>query len=96
MYICKVIKRLKNINGEILKWAITRAGNELDDFFMSNPNVKEWIDGEKFPTIRQLENFAQKVYVPFGYMFLQEPPKEEIPIPFFRTGKENPLAEKYL
>lgn len=92
--LAKMVKRLENINGEILKWAITRAGNELDDFFISNPNVKEWIDGEKAPTIKQLEKFTQKVHVPFGYMFLQEPPQEEIPIPFFRTGKENPIAEK--
>ena len=89
-----MIKRLENINGEILKWAITRAGNELDTFLVSNPKVKEWIDGEKDPTTKQLEKFTQKVHVPFGYMFLQEPPEEEIPIPFFRTGKENPLAEK--
>ncbi len=90
----KVVKRIENINGEILKWAITRAGNELEDFLLSNPKVKEWIYGEKKPTIKQLEKFTQKVHVPFGYMFLQEPPEEEIPIPFFRTGKENPLAEK--
>ena len=90
----KVVKRLENINGEILKWAITRAGNELEDFLMSNPNVKEWIDGEKYPTIKQLEKFTKKVHVPFGYMFLKEPPEEEIPIPFFRTGKANPHAEK--
>ncbi len=89
-----MIKRIENINVEILKWAITRAGNELEGFFLSNPKVKEWVDGKEFPTIKQLERFAQKVYVPFGYMFLKEPPKEEIPIPFFRTGKTNPLAEK--
>lgn len=90
----KVGKRIENINGEILKWAITRAGNKLESFLVSNPKVKEWIDGEKTPTIKQLEKFTQKVHVPFGYMFLQEPPEEKIPIPFFRTGKENPLAEK--
>ncbi len=89
-----MVKRLENINGEILKWAIIRAGNELEEFLVSNPKVKEWINGEKFPTIKQLEKFTQKVHVPFGYMFLQEPPKEKIPIPFFRTGKANPLARK--
>ena len=88
------MKRLENINREILKWAITRAGNELEDFLVSNPMVKEWIDGGGYPTIRQLEKFTQKVHVPFGYMFLQEPPEEQIPIPFFRTGKTNPVAEK--
>lgn len=89
-----MLKRLENINGEILKWAITRAGNDLEEFLVTNPNIKDWIDGEKKPTIKQLEKFTQKVHVPFGYMFLTAPPKEDIPIPFFRTGKRNPLAKK--
>jgi len=89
-----VVGRLENINSEILEWAITRAGNELEDFLISNPKVKEWINREKFPTLKQLEKFTQKVHVPFGYMFLQSPPNEDIPIPFFRTGKSNPKAEK--
>lgn len=86
--------RIKNINKEIIEWAIVRAGNQLEDFYVSNPKVKEWVDGDGFPTIKQLEKFTQQVHVPFGYMFFNEPPLEEIPIPFFRTGKENPRAEK--
>ncbi len=78
--------RIENINSEILNWAITRAGNDLDEFYVANPNVLEWIKGEKKPTIKQLENFTHKVHVPFGYMFMKEPPSEELPIPFFRTG----------
>lgn len=78
--------RIENINPEIINWAITRAGNDLDEFYVDNPNVLEWIKGEKKPTIKQLENFTHKVHVPFGYMFMKEPPSEELPIPFFRTG----------
>lgn len=78
--------RIENINSEIINWAITRAGNNLEEFYAENPNVLEWINGEKKPTIKQLESFTHKVHVPFGYMFMQEPPKEELPIPFFRTG----------
>lgn len=78
--------RIENINSEIINWAITRAGNNLEEFYAENPNVLEWINGEKQPTIKQLENFTHKVHVPFGYMFMQEPPSEELPIPFFRTG----------
>lgn len=79
--------RLENINVEIIKWAIIRAGNDLDEFYISNPKVKDWVEGNKYPTIKQLENFSKKVHVPFGYMFLEKPPIEKIPIPFFRTGK---------
>jgi len=61
---------------------------------VANPIVQSWIGGEVKPTIKQLEKFSQKVNVPFGYMFLNEPPHEEIPIPFFRTGQANPQASK--
>jgi Zn-dependent peptidase ImmA (M78 family) len=79
--------RIENINSDIINWAITRAGNNLEEFYQKNPSVEEWIKGNKKPTIKQLEDFTHKVYVPFGYMFLNKPPKEDIPIPFFRTGK---------
>lgn len=78
--------RIENINSEIINWAITRAGKDLEEFYTENPNVLEWINGEKKPTIKQLESFTHKVHVPFGYMFMKEPPNEELPIPFFRTG----------
>ena len=86
--------RLENINAELIEWAILRAGNDLDEFKSSNAKIEQWLSGEASPTIKQLEKFTQKVNVPFGYMFLQEPPQEEIPIPFFRTGQANPRAEK--
>jgi Zn-dependent peptidase ImmA (M78 family) len=79
--------RIENINSDIINWAITRAGNNLEEFYHKNPSVEEWIKGNKKPTIKQLEDFTHKVHVPFGYMFLNKPPKEDIPIPFFRTGK---------
>lgn len=78
--------RIENINSDIINWAITRAGNSLEEFYADNPDVLDWIEGNKKPTIKQLENFTHKVHVPFGFMFMSEPPKEEIPIPFFRTG----------
>ncbi|MGJ3234552.1 ImmA/IrrE family metallo-endopeptidase [Marivirga sp.] len=80
--------RIENINSDIINWAITRAGNSLEEFYQKNPSVEEWIKGNKKPTIKQLEDFTHKVHVPFGYMFLSNPPKEDIPIPFFRTGKK--------
>lgn len=79
--------RIENINSDIINWAITRAGNNLEEFYQKNPNVEDWIKGNKKPTIKQLEDFTHKVHVPFGYMFFNKPPKEDIPIPFFRTGK---------
>lgn len=81
--------RVENINKELIEWAIIRNGNSLEDFYAQNLNVESWIKGEKFPTVKQLENFTHKVHVPFGYMFLPQPPNETIPLPFFRTGKNS-------
>lgn len=78
--------RVENINKEIIEWAIIRNGNSLEDFYEKNPIVESWIKGEKYPTVKQLESFTHKVHVPFGYMFLPSPPKESIPMPFFRTA----------
>lgn len=75
-----------NINANMLKWAIARAGYDLHDFASKVPSIFEWIEGEKKPTVKQLEDFSKKVYLPFGYFFLPEPPKEKLPIPFFRTN----------
>lgn len=75
-----------NINANMLTWAIARAGYELHEFTIKLPNVQEWIEGTKKPTVKQLEAFSKKVHLPFGYLFLPAPPKEKLPIPFFRTN----------
>lgn len=86
--------RVKNINRDLIEWAILRAGREPGEFYIQHPAVEKWMKGEQYPTVKQLEEFARKLYLPFGYMFLKEPPKEEIPIPFFRSGTENPVGEE--
>lgn len=74
------------INPTLITWAIARAGFDVDKFLDNNPAIQKWIEEVKKPTVKQLENFAHKVHIPFGYLFLPEPPKETIPFPFFRTG----------
>lgn len=81
-----------NVNTTMLTWAIDRAGYELHEFTEKMPKVSDWISGDKKPTFKQLETFSKKVYLPFGYLFLQEPPEEKLPIPFFRTNGQR--AEK--
>lgn len=78
-----------DITADILSWAIARAGYDVSEFFESQPKVKEWYKGEKKPTVKQLQNFSQKVHIPFGYLLLTEPPKQKVPIPFFRTNKKD-------
>lgn len=76
------------IDTNIITWAIARAGYELDEFSIKYPKiqVQDWLEDKKRPTLKQLETFSKKVHLPFGYLFLQEPPQEILPIPFFRTN----------
>ncbi len=75
-----------NINSNMFTWAIARAGYDLSDFVSKFPKIQDWVDQKKKPTVKQLEAFSRKVHLPFGYLFLPEPPKEYLPIPFFRTN----------
>ena len=79
------MKQEMHFNTDILNWAIVRAGYNVQTFTEKHPKFKKIILGEKSPTLKQLEDFSKKVYVPFGYLFLSEPPKESLPIPFFRS-----------
>lgn len=75
-----------NINADMITWAIARAGHDLHEFLIDSPRISDWLEDKKKPTVKQLEKFSHKVHIPFGYLFLQNPPKENLPIPFFRTG----------
>jgi len=73
-----------NINPQMLSWAITRAGKTLDDLITALPKLPAWLNEEAQPTVKQLEAFSRKVHLPFGYLFLAQPPNEVIPFPYFR------------
>ena len=47
------------INKSILTWAIARAGFDLPEFTEKYPNVLKWINDEKNPTVKQLEEFSK-------------------------------------
>ncbi|GGC50305.1 DNA-binding protein [Parapedobacter defluvii] len=76
-----------SVNNDMLTWAIARAGYELPEFAEKYPRISDWLSGAKQPTVKQLEDFSNKVYLPFGYLFLPKPPNETISFPFFRTGR---------
>ncbi len=78
-----------NIKSDIITWAIARAGYKLEDFIHKLPRVQDWIENKKEPTLKQLEDFSNKVHVPLGYLFLPEIPQENNLIPFFRSNTAN-------
>jgi Zn-dependent peptidase ImmA (M78 family) len=73
------------VKPEMLVWARERAGLETNDLERRFPKINAWETEEIQPTIKQLEDFARAVHVPFGYLFLPAPPDEPLPIPDFRT-----------
>jgi Zn-dependent peptidase ImmA (M78 family) len=73
------------VKPELLRWARERAGRSVEEFSTRFRKLAEWERGEAQPTFKQLEDFAKATYVPFGYLFLPEPPEEQIPIPDLRT-----------
>ncbi len=73
------------VNPGLLRWARERAGMAQEDLQAKFKKLSEWESGKTQPTLKQLEAFARAVHVPFGYLFLPEPPNEAMPIPDFRT-----------
>lgn len=73
-----------SVQPRMLEWALRRSGKSFKKVGEKFP-IEDWLEGTKQPTLRQLENFAKAMYVPFGYLFFPEPPEEKLPIPDFRT-----------
>jgi Zn-dependent peptidase ImmA (M78 family) len=71
-----------DVSPKLLRWAVDRSGVPLEEF---QPTVAAWLAGEKKPTHNQLESFARRAMVPVGYLYLPQPPNEELPLPDYRT-----------
>lgn len=78
-----------NINREMLSWARERSGIPLSEFAtkcgVSEERLLEWESGDRPLTFNQAMRFSEKAHVPFGYLFLEEPVVEKLPIPDLRT-----------
>src|SRR5580658_6982457 len=69
----------------MLRWARERAAMDAKSLARRFPKRAEWDSEEAKPTLKQLEDFARATHAPIGFLFLDEPPIEKIPIPDFRT-----------
>jgi Zn-dependent peptidase ImmA (M78 family) len=63
----------------------------VDSLARKFPKVEQWEREEVKPTLRQLEAFAKATLTPIGYFFLPEPPEDRLPIPDFRTVRDQPI-----
>lgn len=84
------------INHDVLHWARERARLTVDQLAKSahaKPDqVLAWEEGETLPTFRQAQALASAAHIPFGFLFLGEPPEEKLPLPDLRTVAGEPLS----
>lgn len=80
------------VKPELLIWARERARLESDDLARRFPKLAAWEAGTAQPTLKQVEDFAKATHAPIGFLFLEQPPVEEIPIPDFRTIRSKTIA----
>src|SRR5581483_1141615 len=73
------------VRPELLRWARERAGLALGTLAQRIPQAPAWERGETRPTLKQIERFAKATRTPVDYLFLPQPPIEQVPIPAFRT-----------
>ena len=69
----------------VLRWARLRSGRDPFDLAARFPQLPAWERGDRQPTLKQLEAFANATHVPFGALFLDVPPTEALPIADFRS-----------
>jgi Zn-dependent peptidase ImmA (M78 family)/transcriptional regulator with XRE-family HTH domain len=77
------------VNPNLMTWSRRRAGlteaQLAESITVKEDKVLEWEAGESRPTFRQAQQWASIAHIPFGYLFLNEPPKETLPLPDLRT-----------
>ncbi|HTR38554.1 MAG TPA: XRE family transcriptional regulator [Bryobacteraceae bacterium] len=80
------------ISPSVLRWARQRSGLSVDELAQrvnTRPDrLTAWEQGDRRPSIRQAEHVAGALHIPFGYLFLSEPPNETLPIADFRSGTQ--------
>lgn len=77
----------------VLRWAAQRARMHEDDLAARFRKWPLWLSGDAQPTLKQLEDFARLTHTAFGYFFLPQPPALALPVPDFRTVRDDALAE---
>lgn len=77
---------------QMIRWAIERSDVPEDRLYRRFAKLPEWLAGDRQPTLKQLEAFAKSTHTPIGYLFLTKPPDEPVPIPDFRTIRNEEVS----
>jgi Zn-dependent peptidase ImmA (M78 family)/DNA-binding XRE family transcriptional regulator len=87
------------INSQLMRWARQRASLTVDDLarklHLKPERINQWENGEAQPSWAQAQNLARALHIPFGYLFLSQPPQTVLPtIADFRT-MPGPMAGRF-
>ncbi len=84
-----------NLNPECLQWARDRAGLSTFDLAqkigVTEDKIVKWEQSGEL-TLSQMEKLANVTHTPIGYLFLPNPPVEELPVSDFRTVQTQNIA----
>ena len=83
-----------DVEPALLVWARERARLDHEHLLTKVPKLTEWEVGDSQPTLKQLEKYAEATHTALGFLLLQQPPAEAIPIPDFRTIGDHPVARR--
>lgn len=81
------------VEPKLLSWAIGRSGVDSLVLHHRFKKLDSWLDRSFKPTLKQVEAFAKATRTPIGYLFLHEPPEDQLPIPDFRTISNVQLSQ---
>lgn len=80
------------VQSALLTWARERSGVSVEETAARFPALADWEAGRQQPTLKQLEKFARAMHAPIGYLLLETPPEEGLPVPDFRTMGDAPIG----
>jgi Zn-dependent peptidase ImmA (M78 family) len=85
------------INPRMLVWARDRSGVKLTNILKTlnvpEKQFLEWEQGNNLPSFSKALQIAKVLKIPFGYLYLNSPPADEIPIPDLRTKSDQRPAK---
>jgi Zn-dependent peptidase ImmA (M78 family)/transcriptional regulator with XRE-family HTH domain len=81
------------LNGKMIGWARVQNGVKYDQIekslALTKDQIVDWENGRTLPTFNQAIDLADALRIPFGYLFLTNPPNVKIPLPDLRTRKSS-------
>lgn len=78
------MKATYTVSPAVVDWVIGQMGAHPTPL-KSLDILKQWRTGAKTPTFNEIQDISKKTRIPFGYFFLQTPPKGEIKLMEYRT-----------